>query len=232
MKYALALSLPLYLSCAAQQVSSPAVIKIEPSSTFMDEEEQIFSPRERPFRKEMRFVMGSFRQMMRQQNKKTLEGVLSFEESTESFDYSYDTSTFCDLDTRDKFNGKISLEFSQIRGIQGRYKTTTVILTDLPPFGSADKIEIRVDGLAQNPIYAVYNIDSKAQQFYESLIRKLSEEFGKHDAQHHSWKDFQFMRATNDEQRKIHQAYKKVTQMLKNNNPISLKKIHIYNPCE
>ena len=135
MKSALALSLSFYLGCAASLPAPsipPPVIEIEPVSRV---EKEIIHFEGRPFRQEMQFVTGSFRQMMRQRNQHSLEGVLGFENSTESLEYNYDTSIFCDFDTQKKFDGKITLEYSQIQGVQGKYQITVVTLTDIPPFG-------------------------------------------------------------------------------------------------
>ncbi|GEM_PF-3633967 len=233
MKYALAL-LPLYLNCTPSIPQAPVVEQIEPS--IMVQEDEVVNVRENPSSKQVaRLVIDSFRQIIRQANTKSLGGVLRFDNETTSVDYNYDTSPFCDMDTRQKFEGKITFEYSRIEGIT-EYRTTTVILTDVPPFGSVDKIELRIDrtknGRVERPLYGAYNVDYKAQAFYDILMNKIGKELESHQAQYHNWNNFPYTKTAIDEEGKVNYFYNKVMKMVADTEPISIRKIHIYNPCD
>src|SRR3989338_8322053 len=101
MKYALAL-LPFYLGCAAPQVEKPLprlIVDIRSNLQFFpDEEEEVIIE---PLDKIVEFLTQSFVQIT-QQHGQQVEGTIYFDNSNQSFDYSFQPLEFCDSTTNQR----------------------------------------------------------------------------------------------------------------------------------
>lgn len=235
MKYALALALPLYFGCAAPKVvekPSPIIVEITPTTEGDITENDPFLEEEIPFKKVVRMVTGSFTQLLRQQKKETLEGTIYFENSDHLFEYHYEPLPFCEPDSKEKYAGKITLEYYSSQEIEGKKITTLTTLTDVAPFGSIDRVELFVDGTVQIPFYANYEANTEAQQLQEALFRHIYQVLDQHSQLNAAWENFESESITKDTKWHAYKVHHELLQSLLAQDSLPWEKLKIYNPCE
>ncbi|MBI2125083.1 hypothetical protein HYU08_00850 [Candidatus Woesearchaeota archaeon] len=233
MKYALAL-LPLYLSCSWPEAQTPAqkaiVVNLDQRTRNAPEEEEE-QLGEIPVQRAVKFVTDSFRQILREQDRQTLEGTVYFERSDHLFHYHYEPLPFCEADSGARYEGKITFEYHSSEQVEKKTMSTIITLTDVFPFGPVDNVKLSIDGTARLPFYGNYQPNQQAQQLHEVLFRELSQEVEKHQLHYRSFDNFDLMRVAKDNW----QNYKVHHQLLHGllaQEPLPWEKLRIFNPCE
>ena len=231
MKRALALSLPLYLSCAAPQKTANMVVEIE-SVTPVNVKENLPRSEEPSSKQVMGRVTDHFEQILHQNQKQALEGMILFKNTTDSFSYNYDKGMFCNPDAKRAYFGKITVQYYTSRNVGGNDQAILTTLTDVPPFGSVDRVELFVNGQAKTPFYGNYEVSREAQKLYERLLQDLYTELELRSQNKTPWKDFALERITKDTRGGAYKLHQKLLTKILSHQQISWENIQIYNPCD
>ncbi|HLD79538.1 MAG TPA: hypothetical protein VJA18_03185, partial [Candidatus Nanoarchaeia archaeon] len=209
---------------------TPIIVELTPASEgYRDDsylEEDI------PFEKVVRVVTDSFTQILRQHNINTLEGTIKFENSNQAFNYHYEPLPFCEADSKERYIGKITFEYYSSQEINGKKMSTLTTLTDVAPFGSADRVELFVDGTVRIPFYANYKAGWKTQQLHERLFRQVYHVLERHAQHNAAWKGFDIGAIVKDEKWQTYRLHHDFLQGLLAQEPLPWEKLRIFNPCE
>ena len=236
MKQILTLALPLYLSCAAPQVEKPSpkvvIVDIGSANPMSPEEDLPPTTREPPFKQVLYELTDHFEQILRQQKKRSLEGMLYLENSNDSFSYNYDKGMFCNPDAKTAYFGKITIQYNSSQTVKDKYQAILTTLTDVPPFGSVDKVELFTTGTVRTSFYANYEVSPEAEKLYERLLRQLYAELQLHSQNNASWENFALDRITKDERWETYKLQQDLLKKLLSQEQLPFEKIQFFNPCE
>ena len=235
MKHLIPLILPFYLGCAAPQtekITPTVIVDVGSANAVRIRANLAQTQEELQFKQVIGKVTHNFEQILRQQKKQSLEGIMSFNNSNEAFSYNYDNTLFCNPEAARAYFGKITFQYYSSQSVDDKYRTTLITLTDVAPFGSVDKVELFVDGAVRTPFYATYEVNPEAEKMYERLVRQLYLELELHSKKNTSWENFSWEKMTKDIKLGAYQRHQDLLQKLLSQKSLSWEKTQIYNPCD
>ena len=209
------------------------IVDISTPSRFSIEEKFSYASAEPNPKEVASKLQGYFTQILLERRQPSLGGSLGFENSNDLLEYSYNTSTFCNFDTKKASHGKITLEYHSFQQWKGQNSFSAITLTDVAPFGSVDKVQVLVDKDVKVPFYANYAPGKKVQKFYGSLLRGLEHELEQYAQRHSTFNDFDFAdKVIHYKSREITREHEKLLISLLRQEPLPGKDIQLYNACD
>lgn len=235
MKYALALSAPLFLSCAAApQLNNPVPeVFIEPSKTTIKRGKMSTEiSQDIPLEKIVHHVLQAL------EDSAGVKGAILYAGNNYQFDFGLDTRTYCEIGLTDPVMGQhLFFEFRNFERNDKGTDFTSITIMDWAPYGSIDSLQIykRIDNPAHEPQFSMLDMFTPfptVQELYELMLRETYLELETLRTEGKTFEEWNASAEKADVRKKVGKAYLHFERDLKVQTPIPWIEAQLLSPCK